>query len=297
MPVSEPSSASWRLIAAKIEHVIAAPFRITHRRPVAGGCINGASLVEGNGLRLFVKFNVAQQLSMFDAEADALTRLAAAAAIRVPEPLCTGIAGNHAFLALEYLALGDGAQDWARMGREFAAQHRVCNDRFGWHRDNTLGSTPQANGWMPRWIDFLRERRLGYQLGLAAEKGFGGRLQSLGAGLLVRLDRFFDDYSPQPSLLHGDLWSGNAGFLSDGQPVVFDPACYFGDREADLAMTELFGGFPAEFYRAYETAAPLHPGYRQRKRIYQLYHLLNHLNLFGAGYLRRCESTLEALSA
>lgn len=280
-----------------IENLIGVPFRIERRSPVVGGCINGASLVEGSGLRLFVKFNASQQLAMFDAEADALARIAAAAAIRVPKPMCTGVAGDHAFLALEYLDLDRGGQDWTRLGREFAAQHRVCSDRFGWHRDNTLGSTPQTNAWKPRWIDFLREQRLGYQLRLAAGMGFGGKLQSLGAQLLATLQRFFGDYSPLPSLLHGDLWSGNTGFLADGQPVVFDPASYFGDREADLAMTELFGGFPVEFYRAYETAAPLHPGYHRRKHIYQLYHLLNHLNLFGAGYLRRCESALEALSA
>lgn len=295
MPATEPTSASWREIAFAIERRIGAPFRIERRRAVSGGCINGATLVEGCGQRFFIKFNAAARAAMFEAEADALTRLAIAGAIRVPRPIGTGIAEDHAWLALEFLEFGPAPRDWARFGRELAAQHQVCCERFGWNRNNSIGSTAQVNDWTQDWVEFLRSQRLGYQLNLAAANGYRGKLQARGSALLAILDRFFDNYAPAASLLHGDLWSGNTGFMADGQPVVFDPAPYYGDRETDLAMTELFGGFATEFYRSYESALPLDPGYGRRKHIYMLYHLLNHLNLFGAGYLQQCEVALDAL--
>jgi len=169
-----------------------------------------------------------------------------------------------------------------------AALHRRQAARFGWARDNTIGATPQANGWCESWTMFWRERRLAPQLALAARNGY-------------RIDvppvwRLLEGHEPAPSLLHGDLWSGNAGFLPDGAPVLFDPAVYYGDREADLAMTELFGGFPGEFYCAYNAAWPLASGYQQRKPLYNLYHLLNHLNLFGGGYLTQVRAALRLLA-
>ena len=167
-----------------------------------------------------------------------------------------------------------------------AAAHREAGPRFGWSRDNYIGSTPQANGWCDDWAEFWRERRLRPQLELAARKGFNlGRIDPVPV---------LQNHKPQPALLHGDLWSGNAGFTADG-PVVLDPAVYYGDREADLAMTELFGGFPREFYDAYNKAWPLESGYPRRKHLYNLYHLLNHLNLFGGGYLAQVKATLRLL--
>ena len=172
------------------------------------------------------------------------------------------------------------------MGRMLAEAHRKRGPRFGWHRDNYIGTTPQQNGWCDDWAEFWRERRLRPQLALAQRSGF-----DLG---VVEVDGILENHEPHPSLLHGDLWRGNAGFTSDG-PVVFDPAVYYGDREADLAMTELFGRFPPEFYAAYEKAYPLERGYELRKELYHLYHLLNHLNLFGAGYLEQVQRTLGLL--
>ena len=165
-----------------------------------------------------------------------------------------------------------------------AEAHRNPGKRFGWSRDNYIGSTPQANGWCENWAGFWRERRLKPQLELAKRNGFDLRFD----------EDLLKNHSPQPALLHGDLWSGNAGFTTHG-PVVFDPAVYYGDREADLAMTELFGGFPRAFYEAYEETYPLDEGYRARKHLYNLYHLLNHLNLFGAGYLSQVRETLSLL--
>ncbi|MDH3990520.1 MAG: fructosamine kinase family protein, partial [Gammaproteobacteria bacterium] len=162
------------------------------------------------------------------------------------------------------------------------------------HRENTIGLTPQLNGWSDSWVEFLKEQRLGFQLRLAADNGFAGALQEQGARLLRRLPAWFEDYNPSPSLLHGDLWGGNWASCG-GEPVIFDPAVYYGDRESDLAMTRLFGGFGRTFYTAYEAAWPLEPGHEARNDIYQLYHVLNHLNLFGSGYLGRAQELLRKL--
>jgi protein-ribulosamine 3-kinase len=204
--------------------------------------------------------------------------------MRAPEPLAHGVAGEQAYLLLEFLDL-NGTGDFAALGRMLAAAHRKPGPRFGWSRDNYIGSTPQANGWGENWAEFWRERRLRPQLELANSRGFSLEMPSL---------HLLQNHHPKPSLLHGDLWSGNAGFTSEG-PVVFDPALYYGDREADLAMTELFGGFPREFYKAYNEAFPLPEGYERRKHLYNLYHLLNHLNLFGGGYLAQVKAALRLL--
>jgi fructosamine-3-kinase len=151
-------------------------------------------------------------------------------------------------------------------------------------------NTPSAS-----WTEFFRERRLRYQLELAARNGYGGRLQELGAELLAHIEPLLADHTPAPSLLHGDLWGGNAAVDSEGAPVIFDPAVYYGDREADLAMTRLFGGFSAAFYSAYESAWPLPKGARARVDLYNLYHVLNHVNLFGGGYEAQAESMMERL--
>ena len=166
---------------------------------------------------------------------------------------------------------------------------------FGFFHDNFIGTTPQPNGWKDNWIDFWREHRLGFQLRLAAQNSYGGQLQSLGEKLLDALPTFFENYTPQPSLLHGDLWSGNHSFLADGTPTIFDPATYYGDREADLAMTELFGGYGADFYAAYRAAYLLDAGYSKRRDLYNLYHILNHANLFGGGYARQAEGMMQRL--
>ncbi len=171
--------------------------------------------------------------------------------------------------------------DWAALGRMLATLHRQSGPRFGWHRDNWIGRSPQANAWADDWNEFWWTRRLEPQL----------RRAGLAADFLRNALR---DHRPAPSLLHGDLWSGNAGFIDEG-PVLFDPAVYYGDREADLAMTELFGGFAPDFYAAYKAAFPLDAGYEQRKPLYNLYHLLNHLNLFGGGYRAQVEATLGLL--
>ncbi len=268
------------------------------QQAVGGGCINEAQRFDTDMGVFFVKTNEAALLEMFEAEAEGLRELAAADAIRVPEPHATGTAAGWAFLVMEYLPTGPGrAEDQARMGQELAAMHRHTAARFGWHRDNTIGSTPQPNAWAEDWVAFWRERRLGFQLGLAARHGAPKGLLDKGERLLADLAGLFDGHAPQPSVLHGDLWAGNAAFTADGEPVIFDPAVYFGDREADLAMTELFGGFSAQFQAAYREAWPLDPGYSVRRTLYNLYHILNHFNLFGGGYAGQAQRMIEQLLA
>ncbi len=264
-------------------------------RPVGGGDISAAWRLDEADGPVFLKTGPASSYEMFSAEAEGLAELAAADAIRVPEVVAFGVAGDTAYAAFEWLDFGRPGPDTERkLGERLAALHRTTRQRFGWHRDNTIGLTPQPNDRTDDWVTFLRDQRLGFQLRLAADNGYTGALQERGGRLLDRLGVYFEGYAPRASLLHGDLWGGNWGSC-DGEPVVFDPAVYYGDRESDLAMTRLFGGFGRAFYDAYEAAWPLAPGHRERNALYQLYHVLNHLNLFGSGYLGRARDLISKL--
>lgn len=264
-------------------------------RPVSGGDISAAWRLETNKAAVFLKTGPASSYDMFSAEAEGLVELAAPRVLRVPEVIAFGVDDDTAFVALEWLQFDRSTRDTERrLGEQLAELHRTTKSRFGWHRDNTIGLTPQHNDWSDDWLAFLRERRLAFQLQLAASNGFAGRLQEQGARLLKRLPVYFDEYTPEASLLHGDLWGGNWASCG-GDPVIFDPAVYYGDRESDLAMTRLFGGFGRAFYDAYESAWPLSPGHRERCDLYQLYHVLNHLNLFGSAYLGRAQALIDKL--
>ena len=235
---------------------------------------------------------------MFEAEAQGLREIEKTGTVRVPRALCTGRDRSQAWIVLEYLPLAPASHAaMATLGTQLAALHRVTSTHFGWAHNNTIGSTPQVNTPTSDWLEFWGRWRFGAQLELAARNGHRGALQRHGAELIERLPEFFTAYHPAASLLHGDLWGGNAGAAADGMPVIFDPAVYYGDREADLAMTELFGGFPSAFYAAYAAAWPLDAGYRRRRDLYNLYHVLNHLNLFGGGYGAQAEAMLRALLA
>ena len=288
----------WTAVCEHIGASSGESFSLARRRDVGGGCINSACVLSDGAREYFVKLNAAARIEMFAAEAEGLEEIAGSATLRVPRPVCWGAVEDSAYLVMEYIALDGGStRAHERLGEQLAAMHRVTRDRFGWHRDNTIGATPQINAWNEEWIAFMREHRLGYQYALAARQGYGGRLQRDGERLLDGFGVLFDDYTPAASLLHGDLWSGNYAVDTDDVPVVFDPAVYFGDREADLAMTELFGGFPHGFYSAYRAAYPLDDGYSVRKSLYNLYHILNHLNLFGGGYLGQAERMSQSLLA
>jgi protein-ribulosamine 3-kinase len=274
-------------------------FETRSTRHATGGSIHRSYILEGADQRYFVKTNADSNLPQFAAEAAGLRLLAASRCVRVPAVVCRGVEGGTAFLVLEYLALRPASQEGQRrLGRALAALHAadVGEAWFGLDHDNFIGATPQINSGSAVWIEFFRERRLRFQLDLATGNGHG-RALAQGYELLDRLHALFRGYAPRPSLLHGDLWSGNAGEIAGHEPVVFDPAVYFGDRVSDLAMTELFGGFTAAFYAAYDETWARDAGYGIRRTLYQLYHVLNHVNLFGSGYLAQAQRMIADLSA
>jgi fructosamine-3-kinase len=261
--------------------------QVTDTRSVSGGDINQAARVTfGGGETCLLKWKRGVDAGFFEAEAHGLRELAAAEEIRVPRVLAVGERGGPAFLAIEWIERGSKGPDFAeRFGRALAALHHHEADTHGLDRDNYIGAIPQIN--TPRtasWTTFYREQRVGAQMRFARERG---RLPKSREAALTRLqDRlgeWLDDETMRPSLLHGDLWGGNYMVDANGRPVLIDPAVYYGHRETDLAMTELFGGFPPRFYAAYNEAYPL-DGYGERRELYQLYHVLNHMNLFGGGY-------------
>lgn len=285
-------------LAAALSRTLGTEVAAGSERSVGGGSINSCARFESAMGPLFVKHGDASSFEMFEAEADGLAELANARAVRVPKVLAVDEHDGVAFLALEWIDLRRGVSgSEKKLAELLAAQHRVTRDKFGWRRNNTIGSTPQSNVETAEWVEFWREQRLKPQLRLARRNGAGPDLIDIGERLCEQLDRFFADYRPAPALLHGDLWGGNWGSDASLQPVLFDPAVYFGDREADLAMTRLFGGFGASFYSAYQSAWPLDEGAATRVALYNLYHVLNHFNLFGGGYLRQALGMIQRLLA
>lgn len=284
----------WQHIAERISELNGIPFNPETPSPLGGGCINTAVRLSDGDRHWFVKINDATRLDMFVAEAAGLNVMADTESIRVPRALCTGSQGGNAYIVMDYIEPGQaGAGGQARAGEGLANMHRHTAKAYGWERDNTIGATHQPNAWRDSWVDFWREQRLGFQLELVGRNGHTA-LQRRGEKLLDRFHVLID-HAPLPSLLHGDLWGGNMHFDQNGEPVIFDPAVYYGDREADLAMTELFGGFGRDFYAAYEAAWPLHDGYTVRKTLYNLYHILNHANLFGGGYASQAQGMVDRL--
>ncbi len=291
-----------RPVAEPVLEVVAASVGAIDRdriETVGGGSINRSyRLVTLRGTRYLLKTNVKSALWMFEAERVALDELRATGAIRVPEAIHVSLAGDVSFLLLEYIELGHKtAAAAAACGRALAMVHQQVRPRFGWHCDNTIGSTRQINDWSTDWRAFFGDARLGYQLRLAADNGIGESITAAGGRLLDRLPGFFEGHKPAASLLHGDLWGGNWGATYGEEPVIYDPATYYGDRETDIAMTMLFGGFDRRFYAAYEEIWPLDAGFRRRRDLYNLYHVLNHFNLFGGGYRYQVSELLGTLLA
>jgi fructosamine-3-kinase len=277
---------------------------------VGGGCIHSAWRLQlADGRQVFAKTNRAAALPLLAAEVEGLRALArwAPPALLLPEPLALGSAGDQAVLLLSWLELvsgGAGSQGdgWAALGSALAELHCASAEAapstgFGFAADNFIGASPQSNGWLPQWSHFFVQRRLAPQLAMAAQAGNGfGRTEAL----LEEAEQLLESHACGPALVHGDLWSGNAGLLAatPGQPQrasIFDPAAYWGDREVDLAMTRLFGGFPEAFFAGYQARWPLPPGWHERVELYNLYHLLNHANLFGGGYRRQVQASIDRL--
>lgn len=264
-------------------------------RPLGGGSINEACMVELSGRPYFVKWNsISRYPGMFEAEAHGLQLLASTNSLRIPAVAGSGSCGDYAFLMLEYIEGGRPAADgWERFGQKLAELHRNTNEHFGLDRDNYIGSLPQINS--PRltsWPEFFVESRLKPQLKMAMQRGHvSSAMQRQFEHLFQKMDQFFPD--EPPALLHGDLWSGNYLFASNGEACLIDPAVYYGHREMDLAMSLLFGGFDKRFYDAYNEAWPLEKGWRARMDLCNLYPLLVHVNLFGGGYVSQVRFVLE----
>lgn len=278
-----------------IKNIFGPALSLLSERGVCGGCINDTALLTlSNQSKVFIKRNKKEGRELFEREAEGLEALAAVeGAPRVPRVLALGQDHNYSFLLLESLEPMEGktvkrqSDFWTCFGREMAQLHRNGrNSSCGFFHDNHIGSSPQRNSPMKSWIDFFCEWRLEYQLKLARDSGLAdaamvGQVRSV----INRLDTLLiEPDENRPSLLHGDLWSGNFIEGPEGKACIIDPAVSYGHREADLAMTELFGGFHQDFYKAYKAAWPLEQGYEERRDLYNLYHMLNHLNLFGGSY-------------
>jgi protein-ribulosamine 3-kinase len=274
-------------LGGAISQVAGSKYEVTSMRPVSGGCIHTAIEVSGKSRtkgahRYFAKVNEAAKVEMFAAEADGLAALGSAGELVVLE-----------WLDLVPLDAGSAAA----LGGLLAKQHRIPQERFGWKRDNFIGASPQANGWSDDWLAFWRDKRLHAQLRMAARNRLPSRMIDRGERLATDFGALLSNHRVEKSLLHGDLWAGNAASQRSSLATVFDPAVYVGDREADVAMTELFGGFPKDFMAAYRAGWNLDDGYTVRRELYNLYHVLNHANLFAGNYVQQASQSIEKLLA
>ena len=271
-------------------------FIIDKSSSLSGGSISRSQCIIGkDGRRFFCKENDLSFLTFFEVEATALKQIDDTDTIRVPKVIAFGKTVSESFLVLEFIEEGaSSSKGQELMGKQLAAMHKIEQPYFGWVKDNCIGSTLQPNPKSENWPNFYRKYRLQHQLQLAAQRG---RSFDKAEKLLLNLEYFFESYNPQPSLLHGDLWGGNSSHDSSGNPFIFDPATYYGDREADIAFTYMFGGFSSSFYLGYEKEFPLDEGFKVRKALYNLYHELNHFNLFGGGYASSAQSSINQLVA
>ncbi|HID36506.1 MAG TPA: fructosamine kinase family protein [Ghiorsea sp.] len=268
---------------------------------VSGGSIHQSYHVTSQpGQHFFIKINHVQKKHTLDVEVVGLAvlqqHLTSDNPLRIPKVITSGCSESHAWLILEHITLGrSDAASQAKLGKGLAMLHQHTAPQFGFDTDNVIGESLQTNTWTEHWLDFWVEQRLGTQFKLAKQHGFYNQIANEAEQLLDVIPAYFQDHQAQASLLHGDLWGGNAAADNQGKPIMFDPAVYFGDRECDLAMTALFGGFSADFYAAYNDVYPLDDGYQQRKNLYNLYHILNHANLFGNAYIMQSKSMMQQL--
>ncbi len=288
-------------LAERIGELTGEAFAPAQSGHVGGGCVNQALQLSDGRRRFFVKLNQPGLAPMFAAEGQGLQALlAAGSGFRVPVPLDWGVLQGQAYLILEHVEFAAARADGARVaGACLAALHDCCEarGRYGFGGDNYIGDTPQPNGWLADWASFWQQHRLGFQLRLGqARGGLPQAMARRGEQLMQRLPELIG-HAPAASLLHGDLWGGNLSYDLQGVPVIYDPAAYYGDAEADLAMTELFGGFSRDFYAVYREQRPLAAEYPVRKTLYNLYHILNHYNMFGGGYLAQADRMMQQVLA
>lgn len=285
----------WHFISEKISETLNFDFICDDIRETGGGDTHSSYRITDGKRRFFVKINEADAYSNFHAEADGLDHLRHPNIIRIPKHICHGIVQDKSFLVLEHMTLKKGSNtSWYDLGSKLAELHKSeIGPNHGWQVNNFIGKTEQHNHWESDWYLFFAEQRIGHMLNLLANEGV----------YFVDIDKAVDtiksllkSHTPTPSILHGDLWAGNVGF-QNGSPVIFDPAFYFGDRETDLAMTELFSRFPDSFYQGYNASWKVDDGYKERKQLYQLYHILNHALLFGGQYVQSAKTSLQHLES
>jgi fructosamine-3-kinase len=272
-------------------------FTIADVTPVSGGCISSAAVVvTHSGKGIFLKWNDAHGAEFFEAEAEGLRVLSSADALRIPEVLGVNSPSNYPFIALELLSTGKITEEAeVRLGHLLAKQHQTLEKRFGFESDNFIGASKQVNSWSEDWGEFFVAQRLGVQIELAEEAGWlTSAVKRSFTNIERALIKFLNIHTPEASLVHGDLWSGNV-FWSNTGPAVIDPAVYYGDAEVDIAFTRMFGGFGSSFYKEYFSCRPPRKGIEQRVEIYNLYHLLNHANLFSGSYVSSSIRQIESL--
>lgn len=281
----------WQSIEDEIKTATGDSFKILTTDLVLGGDINQAYKISDGCSQYFVKINDADHMSHFEAEAYALKQIKSAQQISCPDVIAQGKTHEHSYLVLNYIPLSPGNEkNWYQLGQKLALLHKnVQHGKYGWQSDNYIGDTLQPNAWSKNWRTFFAEQRIGWQLQLLHEK-------SIKLGDVDHITSVCHDalghHATEPCLVHGDLWHGNLGF-TDSEAVIFDPACYYGDREVDIAMTELFGYLPQDFYQGYQDFYPIKSGFEQRKIIYNFYHVLNHANLFGGVYIEQAKALLS----
>lgn len=282
----------WQAISQQLSETLMFSYNIVEKVHLSGGDISECYMISDGEQRYFVKVNAKEFLGKFELEAENLRLIRQTNSVVVPELVLIGQSKSNAFIVLNYLAtkpLEDDDNSFL-FGQQLARLHLWGEQKeYGGDQDNYLGATLQPNAWHKKWSTFFAEQRIGWQLQLLKEKGvvFGAI-----DDIVEVVSRLLANHNPRPALIHGDLWHGNVALSAFG-PICYDPACYWGDRECDIAMTELFGGFNTEFYRGYELLAPLPDGYHERKTLYNLYHTLNHCNLFGGEYLEKAQRSVD----
>ncbi|MGB5803101.1 MAG: fructosamine kinase family protein [Vibrio anguillarum] len=284
----------WQTLIQQLSDTLMFEFNPVEKEKVSGGDISDCYMISDGEQRYFVKVNTRDFLTKFEIEGENLRSLRETSTVQVPELVMIGTSKNHAFIVLNYLPTKplDNATNSYEFGVQLAKLHQWGEQKeYGFDADNYIGSTLQPNPWDKKWGRFFAEQRIGWQLQLLREKGI--ELFNISELVDVVQSRLAN-HSPRPSLLHGDLWHGNVANSVFG-PICYDPACYWGDRECDIAMTELFEGFQPEFYQGYESILPLSLDYVERKNIYNLYHVLNHYNQFGGHYLVEAESLIKKI--
>ncbi len=268
-----------------LRHHFGHAVEVEHTRILGGGCINSCFQLQTSMGPLFIKYNQAQYLDMFEKEERGLTALLNPDILAIPKPIGAGIFSEYSYLLMEYIpSVAPDKQYWTMLGRGLARLHQITNENFGWNESNYIGRLAQHNKWHPDWNEFFWTQRLQPQIKMACDQNRLTPEQVKSFNLLPsKFDQIFP--STSPALLHGDLWSGNVMVGAQGEPVLVDPAVYYGHPEIELAFTKLFGGFDQEFYEAYGEMTTLDGGFQHRQDLYNLYPLLVHLNLFGKGYL------------